>query len=66
MIHSPSRGPLFYDGWTQFIGRLLDYWISLIHCHDKAWKSQDIFKYNSDCIRLKEESHKHLGWLEGE
>jgi len=29
-----------------------------IHCHYKAWKSQDIF-YNSDCIRLKEENHKH-------
>ncbi len=32
----------------------------------KLGKSQDIFLYNSDCIHLKEESHIHLGWLEGE
>ncbi len=25
-----------------------------------------IFLYNTECIRLKEESHIHLGWLEGE
>ncbi len=37
-----------------------------IHCHYKSWKSQDIFWYNSDCIRLKEESNIHLGCLEGE
>ncbi len=36
------------------------------HCNDKAWNSQDNFLYNSDWIRLKEESHIHLGWLEGE
>ncbi len=28
-----------------------------IRRHYKAWKSQDIFLCNSDCIRLKEESH---------
>ncbi len=39
--------------------------LTTIHCHYKAWKSQDIFLYNSDCICLKEESHIHLGWLEG-
>jgi len=30
-----------------------------IRCHYKAWKSEDIFKLNSDCIRLKEECHIH-------
>jgi len=34
---------------------------SFIQCHYKVCKSQDIFD-----IRLKEESHIHLGWLEGE
>ncbi len=28
---------------------------STIHCHYKAWKSQDIFLYNSDLIRLLHE-----------
>ncbi len=28
---------------------------SPIHYNYKAWKSQDIFLYNSDCARLKEE-----------
>ncbi len=37
-----------------------------IHCYHKAWKSQDIFEYNSNGICLKEESHIHIGWLEGE
>jgi len=37
-----------------------------IHSHYKAWKSQDIFLYNSDCVDLKEESNVHLVWLEGE
>jgi len=33
-----------------------------IHSHYKAGKSQDIFvNVNSDCVRLKEESRKHLG-----
>ncbi len=36
------------------------------HCNDNAWNSQDNFLYNSDWIRLKEESHIHLGCLEGE
>ncbi len=50
------------DGWT-----FLSYKISSpIHCHYKAWKSQDKLYYNFDCVRLKEESHIHLGWLEGE
>ncbi len=40
--------------------------LTSIHCHYKAWKSQDIFQYNSDCIRLKEESQIHLGWLKHE
>jgi len=33
-----------------------------IHHHYKAWKSQDMFKYNSDCIRLREECHIHLNF----
>ncbi len=36
------------------------------HCNDNAWKSQDNFLNNSDWIRLKEESHIHLGCLKGE
>ncbi len=36
------------------------------HCNDNAWNSQDNFLYNSDWICLKEESHIHLGCLEGE
>ncbi len=36
------------------------------HCNDKVWKTKDNFLYNSDWIRLKEESHIHLGCLEGE
>ncbi len=35
-------------------------------CRYRAWKSQDNFEYNSDWIHLKEESHIHLGCLEGE
>jgi len=38
-----------------------------IHYHYKAWKSQDIFLKNiSDCVQLKEDSHIHLGSLDGE
>ncbi len=29
------------------------------YCHYEAWKSQAFFYYLTDCIRLKEESHKH-------
>ncbi len=29
-------------------------------------RARTFFEYNADCIRLKEESHMHLGWLEGE
>ncbi len=61
-----SRVDYFYDGWMDAL-----YWTSksqqpFTHCHYKAWKSQDIFLYNSDCINLKEESRIHLKWLEGE
>ncbi len=45
--------------WTDF-GLLKN------NTHYKAWKSQDIFKYNSNWIRLKKESHIHLGLIEGE
>ncbi len=40
--------------------------VGTTHCNDNAWNSQDIFLYNSDWIHLKEESHIHLGCLEGE
>ncbi len=36
------------------------------HCHFKAWKGKEFFLYISDWIPLKEESHVHLGCLEGE
>ncbi len=35
-------------------------------CYYRAWKSKDNFEYNSDWIHRKEESHIHLGCLEGE
>ncbi len=35
-------------------------------CHYKAWKSKENVSYNSDWIRLNEESYIHLGCLEGE
>ncbi len=50
------------DGCT-FLGFKIS---TTIHYHYKAWKSQDIFLYNSNCINLKEQSHIPLGWIEGE
>ncbi len=47
------------------IWRLVDSWTETPD-RDRDWKSQDNFLYNSDWIRLKEESHIHLGCLEGE
>ncbi len=32
----------------------------------KLGRARPFFYYNSDCIHLKEESHIHLGLLEGE
>ncbi len=59
-IHPPEPcGTLFTMGWMRCFGLLK---ITPIHCHYKSWKSQDFFKYNSDCIHLKEESHIHLAW----
>jgi len=51
---SQSRVEHFYQGWMWFDGLLK----TLIHSHYKAWKSQDIYLYNFDCIR-----HIHLRWL---
>jgi len=42
----------FYDGWMHFLG---------LQNH-AAHSGYFIF----DCVRLKEDSHIHLGWLEGE
>ncbi len=44
---------LFDDLWT-VEQKPADY-------NDRFWNSQDNFYYNSDMIRLKEESHLHLG-----
>jgi len=60
--HEPFWSLFTMDGCTILSINLL----VEIHCHFKTWKSQDIFLDNSDCIRSKEESHLHLGWLEGE
>ncbi len=49
---------LFHVFWT------VDKTPAYPHC--KAWSSQHNFWYNSDWIRLKEESHIHLGCFEGE
>lgn len=38
---------------------------SEMHC-DKARKTQDIIKYDSDCAHLKEEKQLYRGWLKGE
>ncbi len=48
----------FYDGLMHFLGLKIS---NTIHCHKKAWKSQDIFLRNSYCICLKEESHTACG-----
>lgn len=37
-----------------------------IQCHNKGGKSKDIIYYNFDSVRLKEERHIHLEWLEDE
>ncbi len=47
---------LMMDGCS-FLGFKIS---STIHCPYKAWKSQDMFWYNSDYSHLKEESHIHL------
>ncbi len=57
----PSGNFFMMDGFTLWGFKIS----TTIHSYYKAWKSQDIFLCNSDCIRLKEESHIHLGWLEG-
>jgi len=53
-----------YDGWMNLF--LASKHAPPVHYHYNAWKSQDIFKYISDCVCLKDESHIHLGCLEGE
>ncbi len=58
---------MFYYGCACFIWRLVDCWTETpADCIDNAWNSQDNFEFTSDWIRLKEESHIHLGCLEGE
>ncbi len=57
----------FFNGCAHFYftsSGLLTKSTRLHHC--KAWRGQDNFLYNSDWIRLKEESHIHLGCFEGE
>jgi len=53
-----------YDGWVHFFGASKSH--PPIHYHYKSRKSQDVFKYISDCVCLKEDGHVHLGWLGGE
>ncbi len=57
----PCEVLFMMDGCTLFCFKIS----TTIHCLYKACKSRDIFKYNSYCICLKEESQIHLGWLEG-
>ncbi len=55
-------GALFMMDWCTFLSFKIS---TSIHCHYIVWKSQDIFfLYNSDCICLKDESHK-LSTLQG-
>jgi len=57
------HGLLFFmDGCIFSVFRM---WVT-IHNHYKPWRTKDIFKYISDCVRLKEDCHINLGWLEGE
>ncbi len=42
-----------YRHWSFLSFKLM----ATIHCHYKAWKSQGVYLYNSDCVHLKEESH---------
>lgn len=46
-----------YDGWMHFSGFKIS---------TPIYKSWIFFKYISDPVRLKEDSHKHLRWPEGE
>ncbi len=65
-LYSPpgAMRDTFYYRWMCFIGLFRLFKITPTHCHYKAWKSQDIFKYNSDWIRLKEESPRMAwGWV---
>ncbi len=49
-----------YDAWMHFLGFKIS---TDIHCHFKAWKSQDFFLYNSDSICLKEKkSYTRMAW----
>jgi len=41
------------DGWMSFFWSFKNSLMPL--------ESQDIISYNSDCVRLKEESHNHQG-----
>jgi len=58
----------FYDGWMHF------FWASksqvpftpIIKLGASIWKSQHSFYITQNCVWLKEESHIHLEWLEGE
>ncbi len=66
-IQAPDQCEARFIMDARFIWRVLDCWTETpTHCNDNAWNSQDNFLYNSDWIRLKEESHIHLGRLEGE
>ncbi len=79
-IHRFNTGGLYTPPWSHVRHVLL--WMDVLyltfgqlkktpaHCHYKTWKGQDNFLFNSDWIRLKEESHIHLGchlaWLKHE
>ncbi len=54
-----------YYGSMRFIGLLLDNWkITAIHCHYKAWKSQDIFKYNwFDSPERRKSCTHRMAWV---
>ncbi len=64
-LYQPPRAmsSTIYDEWINFLGfKSSPPFTDIV----KLGKKQDFFLHNSDCIRQKEESHIHLGWLEGQ
>jgi len=52
---------IFYDGWIHFFGLQNSLFTAI-----KLGSARTLFNIILDCVPLKEDSHIHLGWLEGE
>ncbi len=53
----------FHEGWIIFLGLQN---LNPLSLPLTSLEETGHFHNDSDCIHLKEESHVHLGWLEGE